>query len=187
MSKQDLTDFRAHLIASGKSKGTAEGYLQRVRHFLKHVDEPRIDRITEELARRYFATVKNKSTKHCSASAISQFLKFTAARLPVPVTRGAKASRASVPVPAKLQQRWSVDKLVAQKSKDDDLIAKLARKVIDAYLLSGRAIKGDFNLDDFVRFHDEARDVIESNLTLFMGLSADGRNIHSAIDERVNR
>ena len=33
----------------------------------------------------------------------------------------------------------------------------------------------------------ECRELIESNLQLFMGLSAGGRNIHSKIDERVNR
>jgi hypothetical protein len=187
MSNQNLDDFSAHLLAEGKSAGTVQTYLKIVRHFLKHIGETRVERISEEMARSYFATIKNKHSRCCAANVISMYLRFAAARLPVPVTRGPKASRASAPVPAKLQQRWSVDKLLEQKTKDDDLIAKLARKVIDAYLLCGRAIKGDFNLDDFVRYHDEARDLIESNLTLFMGLSASGRNIHSAIDERVNR
>jgi integrase-like protein len=71
MSKQSLDDFRAHLIAEGKSAKTIEGYLGYIRRFLKHVDEPRIDRITEELARSYFATIKNKNSKQLAAMAVS--------------------------------------------------------------------------------------------------------------------
>jgi len=185
MSKQDLDEFRARLITAGKSTNTADAYVRCVTQFLKHIGEPRIDRISEELAHSYFAQFTSKNTKQCHVSAISQFLKFAAARLPVPVTRGPKASRS--PVPAKLQQQWSLDKLLDQKSRDDDLIAKLARKVIDGYLLGQRQIKGDLNLDDVYRYVDECRDLIESNLALFMTLSAAGRNIHSSIDERVNR
>jgi hypothetical protein len=91
------------------------------------------------------------------------------------------------PVPTRLSQRWTMDKLLAQKKKDDDMIARLARKVIDGYLLGQRQIKGDVNLDDVYRYVDECRELIESNLALFMSLFAAGRNIHSAIDERVNR
>jgi hypothetical protein len=43
------------------------------------------------------------------------------------------------------------------------------------------------NLDDVYRFADECKELIESNLALFMKLSAQGRNVHSAIDERVQR
>jgi len=68
------------------------------------------------------------------------------------------------------------------------LIAKLARKLIDHYLYFQGRIKGEpENLDDVVRFADECRELIESNLPLFMGLSAQGRNVHSKIDERVQK
>ena len=87
-----------------------------------------------------------------------------------------------------LRQRWSLDKLIDQKGKDDDLIAKLARKVIDHYLYFQARLKGGpENLDDLCRFADECRELIESNLPLFMSLSAQGRNIHSVIDERVQQ
>jgi hypothetical protein len=88
----------------------------------------------------------------------------------------------------KLRQRWAVDKLAEQKGSGQDLIAKLARRVIDHYLYFQNRIKGEEeNLDDLVRFAEDCRELIESNLTLFMSLSAGGRNIHSKIDERVQR
>src|SRR6478672_3873464 len=110
-----LDDFRAHLLAEGKSAGTARQYVSLVRRFLKHVGETRVERITEEMARAYFATIKNKHSRQCAANAISIYLHFAATRLPVVVNaRGAEPSRASAPVPAKLQQRWSTDKLIKQ-------------------------------------------------------------------------
>ena len=79
-------------------------------------------------------------------------------------------------------------KLREQKESDDDLIAKLARKVIDHYLFFQTLLKtDDIDLDTVSRFADECRDLVETNLPLFMSLSAQGRNIHSAIDERVQR
>src|SRR5437899_1087448 len=38
MSKHALDDFRARLIATGKTKGTVEAYLSMVGRFLKHVE-----------------------------------------------------------------------------------------------------------------------------------------------------
>jgi hypothetical protein len=181
-----LDDFRAHLLAEGKSPSTVAQYVGSVKRFLARIGEPRIERITEELTRSYFATIKSAHGRRSAAVAVSMYLRFAASRLPAVVNaRGELAPRA--PAPSKLRQRWLVDKLVERKSKDDDLIAKLARKVIDGYLLGQRQIKGDVNLDDVYRYVDECRELIESNLALFMSLSAGGRNIHSAIDERVNR
>ena len=87
-----------------------------------------------------------------------------------------------------LRRQWSVDKLIEQKEAADDLTAKLARKVIDHYLFFQSRMRGEpENLDDICRFADECRELIESNLPLFMGLSAQGRNVHSKIDERVQK
>ena len=44
---------------------------------------------------------------------------------------------------------------------------------------------GEQNLDDLVRYVDECRELIETHLPLFMKLSAEGRNVHSKIDEKV--
>src|SRR6476469_7642557 len=122
MSNQNLDDFRAHLLAEGKSAGTARQYVSLVRRFLKHIGETRVERITEEMARAYFATIKNKHSRQCAANVIGMYLRFAAASLPAVVNaRGAESPRA----PAPLRQRWSVDKLIEQKNKDDDLIAKL--------------------------------------------------------------
>jgi integrase-like protein len=188
MNERSLDDFRQHLLAADKSKRTVDQYVSVVRHFLKHVDETRVDRISEEMARAYFAKIKATATRRCQANVVSQYLHFTAARLPVPVkARGDKSPRARPPGKKEiaLRQRWSVDKLIEQKRTDDDLIAKLARKVIDGYLLGQRQLKGDQNLDDLYRYVDECRELIESNLALFMALSAGGRNVHSKVDERI--
>lgn len=181
-------EFKQHLLAAGKTKDTVNVYMATVHRFLKHVDNERIDRISEEVTRSFFAGIKDRGTRRMNALTISQFLNFSVSRLPVVVTaRGAESPRAAAPTKKDLarRQRWSVDKLVEQKENADDLIAKLARKVIDGYLICQQQIKGEVNLDDLVRYVDECRDLIESNLTLFMGLSAQGRNIHSKIDERV--
>jgi hypothetical protein len=183
-----LEEFKKHLIAAGKSKHTVEHYVSLVRQFLKHSGNQRLDRLSEDLTRSFFAGTKGKD-RRSQASVISQFLKFSLSRLPVPVNaRGAESPRA--PAPAKqiaLRQKWNLEKLLDQKTADDELIAKLARKVIDGYLICQREIKGEQNLDDLVRYVDECRELIETNLTLFMSLSAQGHNVHSKIDERVIR
>ena len=46
---------------------------------------------------------------------------------------------------------------------------------------------GQADLDEVARFADEAREIIESHLPLFMGLSAAGLNVHPRIDERMQR
>ena len=132
-----------------------------------------------------------KSGKVKAAVAISHFIQFALAQLPAPlVGRGSEMAPARAPTKKELalRQQWSLDKLVEQKENADDLIAQLARKLIDHYLYFQGRIKGEpENLDDIVRFADECRDLIERNLPLFMGLSAGGRNVHSRIDERVQR
>jgi len=161
-----------------------------VRRFLKHIGDTRLERLSEDLTRSFFDGRKGKDRSN-SATAISQFLTFAMARLPVPVNaRGAESPRAAAPTKKELalRQKWTLDKLIEQKESDDDLIAKLARKLIDHYLYFQGRIKGEpENLDDLVRFVDECRELIESNLPLFMQLSAQGRNVHSKIDERVQK
>ena len=182
-------DFERHLKTQGLATQSVYNYVSMARQFLRHVGETRIDRISEDTARSFFAGIKGEQSRKQYANAVSQFLRFSAARLPVVVNaRGAESPRAPTKKEIALRQRWSVDKLVEQKSNDDDLIAKLARKVIDHYLYFQGRMKGQpENLDDIYRFADECKELIESNLALFMSLSAQGRNIHSAIDERVQR
>ena len=190
MSNSTTDDFKAHLIATGRSRGTAMEYAGLVRRFLKHVGETRIDRISEELSRSFFATIKGEHARHRAASIVSQYLKFTAAKLPV-VVNGARGQAPRAPVPTKqtklLRERWHVDKLIEGRHRDADIIAQLARKVIDHYVFFEGLLKGEeINLDDVARLADEAKALIEANLALFMSLSAGGRNVHSKIDERVS-
>jgi hypothetical protein len=183
-----LEDFRKHLEAGGRSKESARAYVAVVRRFLKHVGTDRPERISEEAARSFFAAVKNEKTRQGYAMAVNQFLKFSARNLPAVINRGPTVSDRNGVAPRKLQQKWNVEKLRAAKEENDQLIARLARKVIDHYLFFQKLAKdGDVDLDEVARFTDECRELIESNLPLFMGLSAQGHNVHSAIDERVQR
>jgi site-specific recombinase XerD len=189
MSKHSLEEFKQHLIATGLSKHTIESYISGVRGFLKHIgNEERLDRISEESVRSFFAGIDNHNTRRTRAAEVSRFLIFATARLPVVINnRGAPATAPSKKELA-LRRQWSVDKLTEQKKAADDLTAKLARKLIDHYLYFQDRLKGGpENLDDLCRFADECRELIQSNLPLFMELSAQGRNIHSVIDERVQK
>src|SRR5438067_1104557 len=97
MNKHDLDDYRAHLIAAGKTKQTVWNYILMVRRFLKHVGDDRLDRLSEERSRAFFADLKGQNRMQYSM-VVSQYLRFAAARLPVPVNvRGAESPRAAVP------------------------------------------------------------------------------------------
>jgi hypothetical protein len=183
-------EFALHLGKTGNAR-TVDSYLRTVRRFLKHVGEASVDRISEEKTRAFFAN-KAKATRYQEVRVIGEFLAFAAARLPAVIdNRGS----ATAPVPAvrnkkelALRQRWSADTAIEKKRTDDDLIAKLARKLIDHYVYFQGRMKGEpENLDDVYRFADECKELIENNLPLFMSLSAQGRNIHSKIDERIQR
>ena len=189
-----LTDaergFLAHLKQAGKGPHALRSYQVIVHHFLKHIGNERLDRVPEAVVNAYFAGITNANTKKKYASVVSQFIEFACAKLPVVVGRGSEMAPARAPTKKELalRQQWSLDKLIEQKEKTDDLIAQLARKLIDHYLyFQGRIKSEPENLDDVVRFADECRDLIERNLPLFMGLSAGGRNVHSKIDERVQK
>src|SRR5688572_16941840 len=158
-----LKDFKQHLLAAGKSKNSVGTYTCVVNRFLTHVGEQRLDRLSEDTTRAFFASLKDH-TRQQYAMVISQFLNFSVSRLPVPVNaRGVNSPRAAAPTKKELalKQRWTVDKLIEQKESNDELIAKLARKVIDGYLICQREIKGEQNLDDLVRHVDECRELIE--------------------------
>ena len=166
--------------------------MSTVRRFLKYVGNQRLDRIGDDVVRQFFNQLSGgKGNKTYNAWIIGQFLKFAAAeRLPATVDRGSAMApaRAVNKNELALRQSWAVDKLLQQKEDGEDLIAKLARKVIDHYLYFQARIQGEpENLDDLYRFADECRELIQTNLPLFMNLSAQGRNIHSIIDERVQK
>jgi hypothetical protein len=185
-------DFRIHLEQRGNlNAGSVRSYIATVRRFLKYVGNERLDRISDDVVRAFFSQV-SAGSKETYAVIIGQFLRFAAAQtLPATVGRGSAMAPARAGKDKKelaLRQSWAVDKLVQQKEAGDDLLAKLARKVIDHYLFFQGRINGEpENLDDLYRFADECKELIQTNLPLFMSLSAQGRNIHSIIDERVQK
>lgn len=186
-----VADFEAHLLAKGLAAHTVHNYLLGVGSFLASVGNQPIERITEEQTREYFDSIKNPNNRRQHAMIISRFLTFAATKLPA-VLSATGADMAPLARQSEkeieLRKGWAVAKLVEQKGSGEDLIAKLARRVIDHYLYFQNRLKGEpENLDDLVRFADDCRELIESNLALFMSLSAGGRNIHSAIDERVQK
>jgi site-specific recombinase XerD len=182
-------DFEQHMKAKGLAALTVRHNMADVRRFLQHIGEARLERITEEATRKYFAGIKSPKSRQVRASVIQQFLTFSAKSLPTVIDKRGSTAGAAAPKSAKeiaLRQQWSLDKLIEQKRRDDDLIAKLAGKLVQHYLYFQRRMKGEpENFDDVFRFAAECRELIENNLPLFMQLSAGGRNIHSTIDERV--
>ena len=181
-------DFEQHLQAAGRSKKTVTAAISTVRCFLRHVDGKPLAQLSEDDTRAYFAGFKGP-TRRVYSSTISRFLKFAAAALPVVVNKAG----AQLPPPTRkptqkelaLRERWTVDKLTAQKEAADDLIGRLARQVVNHYVFFEKRLKGaPDDLDELARFADEARALIESNLALFMNLSATGHNINSRFNER---
>ena len=138
-----LHDFELHLKESGKTPTTVCNYARLVRQFLKFVGNESPERISEDLVRAFFNGIANCKTKREYATRIGQFLKFTAAHLPVT----GKLASAMPPGPAAkevaIRQRWSLDHLINQKEKDADSIAQLARKIIDHYLYFQARLKAD--------------------------------------------
>ncbi|HEY6999285.1 MAG TPA: phage integrase N-terminal SAM-like domain-containing protein [Candidatus Binatia bacterium] len=181
-----LNDFKQHMIASGKSEHTATLYAQRVAGFLKHLTEQGIEKITEDSARSYVAGIKDKRTKRGTVVAVHQFLKFTVQR-PFPVS----AEEDEAPLPSTqsqpevaLTQQCLLEKLIDEKRRSDELIAALACKLMDHYLYFQRRIRGGGDsLDNICRLADEAKQLIQSNLALFIRLSSGGRNINRTMPE----
>lgn len=145
--------------------------------------------IPEDRARSFFAKMSPR-TQQDYAVPVSRFLKFAAPAVPAVIDHKPKpaAPRIQDDKELALRQTWEVEKLTGERQKSDDLIALLARQVIDHYLFFQSRLKGEAeNLDDIGRLADRCRHLIEDNLALFMKLSAEGRNVHSAIDEKVTR
>jgi hypothetical protein len=127
---------------------------------------------------------------------ISEFLKFAAARLPVVVK--AKGQGFNPPVPAArderelaLRRQWEADKLEEKREAGETVTAKLARSVIDSFLYFQSRLndrESAESIDELMRLRDNCQELIQSNLALFMTLSAQGKNLHPIIDiERVKR
>jgi len=188
MINADLDAFRAMLELEKLSPHTIANYLCYVRRFLKAVG----DRPSDRDAREFFKRYKTKGARKQAVHVISRWIKFSAARLPVVVGQGALPPPAPRKLTRKelaLREKWTAEKLTHAKEAAEELNAKLARKVIDHYLFFQRLMKtgGQADLDEVARFADEAREIIESHLPLFMGLSAAGLNVHPRIDERMQR
>ena len=179
-----LNDFKQHLIASGKSDDTASLYAQRIARFLRHADWP-TETITAEMTRSFLGRIKDKRTKRGCAMAVQQFLKFTAAH-PSWIAGEDQSSKppAQGQQETALPQQWLLEKLVDEKTRSDDLIATLGDKLMDHYLYFQSRIKGnEEDPDNLCRLADEARQLIESNLTLFIRLCSGGRKIQRTIPE----
>jgi len=186
----DLEDFRRYLQSEGYKPGSIPTMLYHVRVFLKHIGNKRVDRLTEADTRDYFAKHVSHKHRRGPASSISAYIKFAAKSLPVVVDR----MGAALPPPARkptkkelaLREKWTIDKLMAEKETANDLIGRLARQLMNHFVHFEKRRRGaPDDLDEIGRFADECRQLIESNLALFMGLSASGRNINPIFTERV--
>ena len=188
MNKQRIiTDFAEHLKSSGYTPLSIKATVSTAAQFLKHVGTQRIDRISEADARSFFDRLKHAGTRKTNAARVNVFLHFAMRGLPAVIdARGAESPRAPTKKELALKAKWSLDKLITEKEKTDDLVALLARKMIDHYMYFEGRMKGEpENLDTIARFADECRELIQANLPLFMQMSAAGRNVHTRIDERV--
>jgi hypothetical protein len=192
MINADLDAFRAQLEQEKLAAGTIASYLGIVRAFLRSVGNRPVTQLGGSEVRQHFKRWKKTSSRKTAAHVITRYIRFAAAELPVVVGQGALPP----PVPRRLtrkelalREKWTAEKLTHEKDAAEELSARLARKVIDHYLFFQRLLKtgGQADLDEVARFADEAREIIESNLPLFMGLSAGGLNVHPRIDERMQR
>jgi len=179
-----LNNFKQHLIASGKSEDTASLYAQRIARFLRDADWP-TENITAELVRTFLNRIKDKRTKRGCAMAVQQFLKFAAAH---PSSISGEDQSSKPPAEAQPEtvppQQWLIENLVDEKARSDDLIATLAGKLMDHYLYFQSRIKGDEEDPDYLcRLAAEAKQLIESNLALFIRLFSGGREIDRTIQE----
>lgn len=178
-----LNEFKQHLIGAGKSEHTASLYTQRVAVFLKHLGVENIEKMTQSSARSYIAGIKDKRTARGSAIAIRQFLNFSAPTRLAEMAGDNEAPAGSSQEETALPNQWLLEKLIDEKSRSDDLIATLAHHMMDHYLYFQTRIRGEENLKTVCRLADESRNLIESNLALFMRISSGGREIHKTISE----
>ena len=185
-----LEEFRSHLQTQGYAPASVCNKVSIVGSFLKHIGNKRVDAITEADVRNYFAKHVTRKRKSIYACSIAAYLKFAANGLPVVVDRTGAAVPPLARKPTKkdlaLREKWTIDKLTAEKEAADDLIGQLARQLVNHYVFFEKRRKGaPDDLDEIGRFADECRQLIETNLALFMGLSASGRNINPIFTERI--
>jgi hypothetical protein len=179
-----VAEFAEHLKQSEFSPASIQSYTATARRFIEHVASERVDRIGEAETRQFFDRYKTANQRRQRAMHVSAFLKFAMRGLPAVLN--APPAQPPTKKDLALRAKWTLDKLITEKEKADDLIALLARKLIDHYMYFERRIKGEpEDLDEIARFADEARELIQGNLALFMQMSAQGRNVHTLIDERV--
>jgi len=179
-----LNEFKQHLIVLGKSEHTASLYTQRVAAFLKHLGEQKIDKMTQGSMRCYIAGIKDRRTARGSAIAIGQFLKFSAPTQLAEITGGDEALASACQEESTLPHQWLLEKLIDEKSRSDDLIATLGHQLMDHYLYFQNCIRGEReNLKTVYRLADEARELIEKNISLFIRLSSGGRKTDKTIPE----
>jgi hypothetical protein len=183
-----IEDFKQSLIAAGKSKLTVKQTMEIVRRFLRHAGDTRLERVSEDLARAFFERYTGNTRSHY-ASVISQFLRFAARDLPALID---DPGSERIPVPSvkdrkeiAMRQAWEVEKQTEQREGEENLIARLARQLINHYVFFKRRIKGaPEDPDELYRFAGECEELIRDNLQLFMELSAKGLNVHAIINER---
>jgi hypothetical protein len=179
-----LNEFKQHLIASGKSEHTASLYTQRVAAFLKHLVEQNIDKMTEGSVRSYIAGIKDKRTARGSAIATRQFLKFSAPTRLAEIMGDNEAPVETCQEESVLPQQWLLEKLLDEKTRSDDLIATLGHQLLDHYSYFQSRIRGEREDRETVfRLADQAKNLIEPNLALFMRLSSGGREAPKTILE----
>ncbi|MGN6731690.1 MAG: site-specific integrase [Candidatus Binatia bacterium] len=179
-----LNEFKQHLIVLGKSEHTASLYTQRVAAFLKHLAEQKIEKMTEGSMRCYIAGIKDRRTARGSAIAIGQFLKFSAPTQLAEITEDDEVPGSVCQEESMLPHQWLLEKLIDEKSGSDHLIATLGHQLMDHYLYFQNRIRGEReNLKTVCRLADEARELIENNLALFMRLFSGGRKTDKTIPE----
>lgn len=194
-------EFQERLRLQGKTTSTRKHYMNYIHRFMRYVGGEPLHRLTGEQMKYFFEQEFGhwgKSTQVIASAVVTQFVRFAVAQsLPVPVVvnrRESKAAPAPVLDPVRdareiaLRQKWSFDRLLLEKEKGDDLIAALGRQLVNHYLFFQSLLsQTPLNLDEVIRLADECRETIDSNLSLFLKLSALGKNLGPKINERIIR
>ncbi|HXG51001.1 MAG TPA: hypothetical protein VNN77_06295 [candidate division Zixibacteria bacterium] len=125
---------------------------------------------------------------------LGAFLRFAAERRDVPAEMAplvppSAPARAERDRLAPLRQKLTFDRFAREKEAADELIARLAHRVIDHFLYFRRRIAGEpDDLDEIYRLADEAAEIIHANLQTFMRLQgAGGLNVHAVLDAPAGR
>lgn len=195
-----LREFEKHLITGGKAPITVRNAIRNIRRFLRFIGgEKELSGIGDKTVEEFFKQIPESSKRQLAVN-VGQFLRFALAprNLPAPVQpeshQGARERIAAPLRPAgkegaltTMQQGWAIDRLKQQKESGDDIIAKLGRKLIDHYLYFESRLRGEpESMEELARMAAECRELLHTHLEILRSLSANGRNVHTLIDERVN-